>query len=262
MFDLHQINWLYSLSGFFVGMLVGLTGVGGGSLMTPLLVLMFGVAPATAVGTDLLYAAITKSGGVVVHGLHRTIEWKIVRRLAAGSVPATALTIFALSRIGANPQAKYSVISTTLGLALILTSVALIFRKRLLAALTPIFERLDDRQRLGLTVTLGAFLGVFVSISSVGAGAIGVTALLLLYPGLPTVRIVGTDIAHAVPLTLIAGMGHWYLGSINWAILVSLVIGSLPGILVASHVATYVPERVLRPLLAATLAIVGFRLAI
>ncbi len=262
MFDWHQINWLYSVSGFFVGMLVGLTGVGGGSLMTPLLVLLFGVAPATAVGTDLLYAAVTKSGGVVVHGWHRTIDWTIVRRLAAGSVPATALTILALSHVGSDPHAKHSLISTTLGLALILTSVALIFRKWLLAALAPAVEKLDDRRKLWLTVALGALLGVFVSVSSVGAGAIGVTALLLLYPALPTVRIVGSDIAHAVPLTLVAGLGHWYLGSVDWAMLVSLVIGSLPGIVVASHLASRVPERVLRPLLAATLVVVGFRLAI
>ncbi len=262
MFDWHQINWLYSLSGFFVGVLVGLTGVGGGSLMTPLLVLLFGIAPATAVGTDLLYAAVTKSGGVVVHGLHRTIDWKIVRRLATGSVPATALTILVLGRIGADTHAKHSLITTTLGLALILTSIALIFRKRLLVVLAPVVDNLSDHQRLWLTVTLGAFLGVFVSISSVGAGAIGVTALLLLYPTLPTIRIVGADIAHAVPLTLIAGMGHWYLGSVDWSMLLSLVIGSLPGIVLASHVASRVPERVLRPLLAATLAIVGLRLAI
>ncbi|WP_158810894.1 sulfite exporter TauE/SafE family protein [Beijerinckia sp. L45] len=260
--DWHQINWLYTASGFAVGVLVGLTGVGGGSLMTPLLVLLFGVAPATAVGTDLLYAAITKSGGVVVHGLHRTIDWRIVRRLTSGSVPATALTIFALSRMGVDGHGKHGLISTMLGLALVLTAIAIVFRKVMLVRLAPAVERLGERKKLWLTVLLGAFLGIFVSISSVGAGAIGVTVLLLLYPTLPTVRVVGADIAHAVPLTLIAGMGHWYLGSVNWAILVSLIIGSLPGIMLSSHVASKVPETVLRPLLAAILAIVGVRLVV
>ncbi len=261
MFDWHQINWLYSLSGFAVGILVGLTGVGGGSLMTPLLVLVFGVSPATAVGTDLLYAAITKSGGMVVHNIHKTIDWKIVRRLATGSVPATALTIFVLSLYGVNDHAKHNLISTVLGIALILTAIAIVFRKVLVTKLSPAIDNLGETGKLWLTIGLGVFLGVFVSISSVGAGAIGVTVLLLLYPKLPTVRIVGADIAHAVPLTLVAGMGHWYLGSVNWAVLVSLIIGSLPGIMIASHLASRAPERVLRPLMAATLAIVGLRLA-
>ena len=260
--DWHQINWLYTASGFVVGVLVGLTGVGGGSLMTPLLVLLFGVAPATAVGTDLLYAAITKSGGVLVHGLHKTIDWRIVRRLASGSVPATAITILALSRMGVDGHGRHGLISTTLGVALVLTAVAIVFRKLMLERLAPMIEGLGDARKRWLTVALGAFLGVFVSISSVGAGAIGVTVLLLLYPTLPTVRVVGADIAHAVPLTLIAGMGHWYLGSVNWAILVSLIIGSLPGIMLASHVASRVPELFLRPLLAAILAIVGVRLVV
>ena len=259
----HHINWLYSISGFFVGALVGLTGVGGGSLMTPLLVLLFGVAPATAVGTDLLYAAITKSGGMLVHSLHRTVEWRIVGRLAAGSVPATAATILTLDRFGIpNHPASHDLISIVLGVALIMTALSLVFRRRLLATLAPRMERLSARGKLALTVALGAFLGVFVSISSVGAGAIGVTVLLLIYPALPTVRIVGSDIAHAVPLTLVAGAGHWYLGSVDFAMLLSLTIGSLPGIMIASHLAGRVPEPILRPLLAATLAIVGFRLAI
>ena len=263
MLDWHHINWLYTLSGFFVGVLVGLTGVGGGSLMTPLLVLLFGIAPATAVGTDLLYAAITKSGGMLVHGIHRTIDWRIVRRLATGSVPATALTVIALGRLGIGTRhPSHDVISITLGVALIMTAVSLVFRKRLLLKLAPIMERLSDGKRHALTVALGLFLGVFVSISSVGAGAIGVTVLVLWFPTLPTVRIVVSDFAHAVPLPLLAGAGHWYLGSVDTRMLLSLVIGSLPGIMIASHLARRVPDRVLRPLLAATLAIVVFRLAI
>lgn len=258
---LAQINWLYSLSGFFVGVLVGLTGVGGGSLMTPLLVLVFGITPATAVGTDLLYAAITKTGGIAVHGLNKTIDWRIVRRLATGSVPATALTLLFLSYIGIKGHAQHSVITTVLGVALLLTAISLIFRKFILYRLAPIMEGMTDRQQAILTVLLGLFLGVFVSISSVGAGAIGVTVLLTLYPRAPLVRIVGADIAHAVPLTLIAGLGHWYLGSVNWAVLGSLLIGSLPGIAIASQLASRAPDKVLRPIIAAVLTVVGLRLA-
>ena len=256
-----HINWMYALSGFVVGGLVGLTGVGGGSLMTPLLVLVFGINPAMAVGTDLLYAAITKSGGVVVHGFNKTIDWRIVRRLAAGSVPATAATIALMSRIGIDGHARHSLISTTLGVALVFTAAAIIFRRAMLDRFAPIMEAMSERRRAMLTVALGLFLGVFVSISSVGAGAIGVTVLLILYPRSSLVRVVGADIAHAVPLTLIAGLGHWYLGSVNWTILGSLLVGSLPGIAIASQLAAYAPDRVLRVIMAATLALVGLRLA-
>lgn len=254
-----HLDWTYSVAGLLVGVLVGMTGVGGGSLMTPLLVLLFGVSPATAVGTDLLFACLTKTTGVAVHGFHNTVDWKIVRRLAAGSVPATAATILTLAYLGRNGHDE---ISTVLGFALVMTAIALVFRRTILARLAPWVESLDEQNRLGLTVALGVFLGIFVSISSVGAGAIGVTALLLLYPNLPTVRIVGSDIAHAVPLTLVAGIGHWFIGSVDVSILGSLLVGSIPGIVVSSYFASRVPERVLRPLLAGTLAIVGLRLAI
>ena len=151
-------------------------------------------------------------------------------------------------------------ITTTLGFALILTAVTLIFRRRLLAAAASLLDKRSDRQIAWLTTTLGAILGVLVSISSVGAGAIGVTALLMLYPKMQTVRIVGTDIAHAVPLTLLAGAGHWWLGSVDWLLLVSLLSGSIPGIAIGSHIASLVPDSVLRPLMAGTLALVGGRL--
>ena len=258
---LSHIEWAYSLSGFVVGVLVGLTGVGGGSLMTPLLVLLFGIAPATAVGTDLLYAAVTKSGGIVVHGFNRTIDWSIVRRLAAGSIPATALTLLYLHHLGLDGHARHSLISSVLGVALVLTAIAMVFRRLLLDRVAPVMEDLSERKRIALTVALGLFLGVFVSISSVGAGAIGVTVLLTLYPRAPLVRIVGADIAHAVPLTLIAGLGYWYMGSVNWQVLGSLLVGSLPGIAIGSQVASRAPDKVLRPIMAAILTVVGLRLA-
>ena len=254
-----MINWLYSLSGLAVGLLVGFTGVGGGSLMTPLLVLLFGIHPATAVGTDLLYAGLTKIAGSAVHGAHGSVDWRIVRRLTAGSAPAALLTLMSLNMFGGDTQQTNAMISSVLGFALILTAITLLARNWLLSRLAARMERLNDRQIAWLTVVTGAVLGVLVSISSVGAGAIGVTVLLL-YPKLPTVRIVGSDIAHAVPLTLIAGAGHWWIGSVNLPLLASLLVGSIPGIAIGSLFASRVPDRVLRPLLASTLALVGGRL--
>ncbi len=257
---LHLINPLYTLSGLVIGALVGFTGVGGGSLMTPLLVLLFGIHPATAVGTDLLYAGITKICGSAVHSRNDAIDWRVVRRLASGSVPAAALALLTLAHFGVDSKGTNSAITTTLGFALMLTAVTLVFRRRLLSVVAVFLDRRSDKEIGMLTVTLGAVLGVLVSISSVGAGAIGVTVLLMLYPRMPTVRIVGTDIAHAVPLTLIAGAGHWLIGSIDWVLLVSLLTGSLPGIAIGSHFASRVPERVLRPLMAGTLALVAGKL--
>jgi uncharacterized membrane protein YfcA len=257
----HAINWGYSISGLLVGLLVGFTGVGGGSLMTPLLVLVFGVHPSTAVGTDLLYAGITKITGSAVHSLHNTVDWKVVRRLALGSAPAALLTLLALAHFGQGSKTTSQLITTTLGFALLLTAVTILFRKWLIAHYGRALEKASERDISLLTTGLGVLLGVLVTISSVGAGALGVTALLMLYPNMPTVRLVGSDIAHAVPLTLIAGAGHWYLGSVNIPMLGSLLIGSIPGIMLGSHFASRVPDRFLRSLLAGTLALVGARLA-
>ncbi|HET7595213.1 MAG TPA: sulfite exporter TauE/SafE family protein [Stellaceae bacterium] len=254
------IEPLYSLSGFAVGMLVGMTGVGGGSLMTPLLILLFGIHPATAVGSDLLYAAATKTAGTLAHGLNDTIEWRVVGRLAAGSVPMTALTLFALSKLDLGGAAASGLITVVLSGALFVTAGALIFRRHILAAYGERFRRLDARQAAMLTIATGAVLGVLVSISSVGAGAIGVSALVLLYPRLPMARIVGSDIAHAVPLTLLAGIGHWIMGSVDWHLIGSLLAGSLPGIFLGSYMSSRVPDAVLRFTLATTLIVVGGKL--
>jgi uncharacterized protein len=257
---IHAINWLYAASGFVVGALVGMTGVGGGSLMTPVLILLFGIHPSTAVGTDLLYACATKTAGTAVHGFLRTVDWRVVRRLAAGSIPATALTILALSWFGVQGRAANNLITIVLGLALLTTSAALVFRPQLIVLYAARVGKLGAGRTATLTIAVGAVLGVMVSISSVGAGALGVTVLLLLYPELPTARIVGSDIAHAVPLTLVAGLGHWALGSIDWPLLGSLLVGSLPGIVLGSYVSSRVPEVALRLTLAAVLLVVAGRL--
>jgi hypothetical protein len=253
---------LYVASGFVVGLLVGQTGVGGGSLMTPLLVLLFGIHPTTAVGTDLLYAAASKTVGTAVHGANRTVEWRVVGRLATGSVPATLLTLLAMSRINLMSPGTGHVISMVLGIALLLTAASLFLRRWFIPAVAPTVARITPRTRRNLTILCGAVLGVLVSISSVGAGAIGVTALILLYPELPLPRIVGSDIAHAVPLTLIAGMGHWWLGAVDWTLLAALLTGAIPGIILGSFLASRVPEFVLRPLLASVLCVVGARLVL
>jgi uncharacterized membrane protein YfcA len=255
------IHPLYVASGFSVGLLVGMTGVGGGSLMTPLLILLFGVHPATAVGTDLLYAAATKAGGGVVHGWARSIHWPAVIRLASGSIPASILTLVVLWRLDLNAETARSLVNSVLCFALLLTAVSLIFRKAVLETLRWRLERLDAATIARSTVLVGAALGVLVSISSVGAGAVGVTALLLLYPQLPMARVVGSDIAHAVPLTLIAGAGHWAMGAVDWQLMGVLLIGSLPGIVIGSYCAARVPETALRLLLAATLIMVSGKLA-
>jgi uncharacterized protein len=259
---LPHIDLLYSLSGLFVGFLVGLTGVGGGSLMTPILVLLFNVHPATAVGTDLLYAAATKTTGTFVHGLKGTIDWRITGRLAAGSVPAAALTLWVLHACGLESHGTNRMIQLVLGGALLLTSVALLFRPQLAAFAARRARETGPARTLAATVFTGAVLGVLVSLTSVGAGAIGVTVLLLLYPTLPTTRIVGSDIAHAVPLTLVAGLGHWLLGSVDWGMLLSLLVGSLPGIVLGSLLSTRAPEGLLRRVLAATLVAVGAKLVL
>lgn len=255
------MDWLYPLSGFAVGVIVGLTGVGGGSLMTPLLVLLFNVHPATAVGTDLLYAAVTKAGGTVVHGRKKHIEWKITGLLALGSIPAAGITIWVLSYLPHRSPEVTHLISTGLGFALLLTSIAIIFGRRLKDYAASHDQAGWRSAHLGkITVFVGITLGVLVSISSVGAGALGVAALFFLYPKLSPVRIVGSDVAHAVPLTLVAGMGHWWLGSVDWVLLGSLLIGSLPGIWVGSHLSAKVPERVLRNMLATMLVLIGSKL--
>jgi uncharacterized membrane protein YfcA len=251
---------LYVISGFGVGLLVGMTGVGGGSLMTPLLILLFGVHPAAAVGTDLLYAAATKTGGSLVHSWSRTIYWPAVLRLASGSIPASIVTMLFMSQYDLNSAAARSLINLVLCFALCLTALSLIFRKVLLERLRQRLERVSPKVTERATIVVGVALGVLVSISSVGAGAVGVTVLLLLYPRLPIPRLVGSDIAHAVPLTLVAGIGHWAMGAVDWHLMGVLLIGSLPGIVIGSYLAVRVPEAALRLILATVLVIVAGKL--
>jgi len=240
--------------------LVGLTGVGGGSLMTPLLVLLFGFHPATAVGTDLLYASVTKTAGTFVHGKRETVDWKIVGGLATGSVPAAIVTLLVMAYFGVAGGHSAIVLNLLLGGALLVTSFAVFFRPWILNWAGHHIDAMEARRVSHWTILLGAALGVLVSITSVGAGALGTTALLILYPKLPVARIAGSDIAHAVPLTLIAGIGHWFMGSVDLTLMVALLAGSIPGIIVGSLLATRSSDAVLRPILAATLLLSSVKL--
>ncbi|QNA90152.1 sulfite exporter TauE/SafE family protein [Massilia sp. Dwa41.01b] len=251
----------YIAAGFAVGLLVGMTGVGGGSLMTPLLTLLFGVSPTVAVGTDLAFASITKSAGTVTHRFNRTVNWAIVRRLCLGALPAALVATLLLSRYGTVQAEIGQLIRYSIAVSVMLTVVALLFRRRMVAWVNAQPGRQLQGRALHLaTIGAGALLGTLVTISSIGAGAVGATLLVLLYPKLTPAEVAGTDIAYAVPLTAIAAFGHWWLGSIDWMLLLTLLIGSLPGITLGSMLARKVPERFLRALLALTLTGVAFKL--
>jgi uncharacterized membrane protein YfcA len=256
------IHPLYAFSGLLVGALVGLTGVGGGSLMTPLLILLFGVHPTTAVGTDLLFAAATKTVGTTIHSAGKTVDWRIVGRLALGSVPATLLALAGLAYLGASSKAVTGLISVVLGGALLISAAMLVLKDRFIAMAARRNPDFGLQTSFWMTVGVGFVLGILVSLSSVGAGALGTVALILLYPRLPIVRIVGSDIAHAVPLTLLAGIGHWYLGVVNFEILGSLLVGSVPGIILGSYTARFAPDAVLKYGLASVLTLVGVKMLV
>lgn len=251
-------------AGFSVGVVIGLTGIGGGSLMTPLLVLVFGVAPATAVGTDLLFAAATKGIGTVVHGWKRSVEWRVVAWLALGSIPAALGTIGLLAAVSATSDTRDSVMTVTLGVMLIATALSLAFKSGLQRLNRAFATRQPSptahKVRPFAIALVGIVIGSAVALSSVGAGAIGIAALLFFCPMLNGVRVVGTDIAHAVPLTLVAGLGHASIGNVDWDLLTALLVGSLPGVAVGSFLAGKLPERVIRYSLVAMLLVTGGRM--
>ena len=243
-------------SGFAVGAIVGLTGVGGGSLMTPLLIGLFKLNPAVAIGTDLWFAALTKAGGSVAHHRHGHVDGLVVKRLLCGSLPACGLTLLAM-RFGPWTLGSTQMLSFSLGVALLLTAVAVLCKPAWQGLAVRLHQRLAPRHVPALTVLSGLALGVLVTLTSVGAGALGATLILLLYPNLPATRLVGTDIAHAVPLTLVAGIGHAWMGHVDVGLLAALLIGSLPGIWLGSQLTRHLPESLLRSLLAATLLSAG-----
>ena len=254
----------FTIAGFIVGFVVGMTGVGGGSLMTPILVLGFGIKPAIAVGTDLLFAAITKSGGVFVHHKHGNIQWNVVGLLATGSIPASLISILIIKYLDKTGVNYDNLIMITLSIALILTAVFLLTRNQIHRL--SMNEKFDAIKALHLkfckpvTIFAGVLIGILVTLSSVGAGVIGAAFLFFLYPKLKTIQIVATDLAHAIPITAIAGLGHAHIGTVDYPLLVSLIIGSIPGIYLGSHFGTFLPDKIMRPVLASMLLIIGVRL--
>lgn len=257
----HLLGAAYTLSGFIVGVLIGLSGIGGGSLLTPLLVTVFGQSPAVSVGTDLAFAAGTKLIATVSQDFRARVDWPIVRRMAAGSLPGALLVLL---WAGARPIAVVNaMIPEALALLLLLTAAALLLRQRLrtwgLSATAALLTKVASYQAAA-TVAMGVLLGMAVALTSVGAGALGTVALAFLYPlRLSTERLVATDIAQALPLTLLAASGHAALGHTDWGLLANLLLGSVPGVLLGSRLSVKAPDQLVRGCLAAMLGVSAWR---
>jgi len=253
-----MMDWIAILSGFGVGAIVGMTGVGGGSLMTPLLLSVFKLNPAVAIGTDLWFAAVTKTAGSVSHHRAGHVQWRITGLLLAGSIPASLATI-ALMHFSGLDKGWAGALTFSLGIALLLTAVVVAYKQAWQAVGLRLERWLPEARKPALTLLCGVVLGVLVSLSSIGAGAIGATLIMLLYPRLPSQRVVGTDIAHAVPLTLVAGIGHATLGNVDWTLLASLLVGGIPGIWLGAQLTRRMPEQLVRALLCVALVTAGLK---
>nr|WP_297352225.1 sulfite exporter TauE/SafE family protein [uncultured Caldimonas sp.] len=252
------MDWLAVISGFGVGAIVGMTGVGGGSLMTPLLISVFKLNPAVAIGTDLWFAAITKTSGSIAHHRHGQVDYRITGLMLLGSIPAAVVTIALMHYTGVT-KGWASALTFSLGIALLLTAVTVAYKQAWHSLALRLQRWLPEHRKPALTVLAGLILGVLVSLSSIGAGAIGATLILFLYPQLETRRLVGTDIAHAVPLTLVAGIGHATLGHVDWGLLVALLLGSIPGIWLGAQLTRKMPDRLVRALLCVSLVTAGLK---
>jgi uncharacterized membrane protein YfcA len=254
-------DFTYAIAGALVGLLVGLTGVGGGSLMTPLLTLIFGISPSIAVGTDLAFAALTKGVGTFAHRIHGQIRWDIVKFLCIGSLPAAILAILILKQLGSISDSWQQYIRFSIGISVLLTALSLIFRSKIKNWLNlhPNYQ-LEGSPRKIATVIAGIVIGILVTVSSIGAGAIGATFIIFLYPNIKPAHVAGTDIAYAVPLTGIAALGHLWLGTINFGLLFALLIGSIPAIWIGANLAKTFPEKLTRGVLVGVLTFVGLKL--
>jgi len=252
------VDWTAIASGFLVGAIIGVTGVGGGSLMTPLLLSAFRLTPALAIGTDLWFAALTKCSGCVAHARHGHVKWRITGLLLAGSIPSSILTVAVLRASGLS-KGSMGTLTFALGIALLLTAAVVALKKSWQALGLRLERFIPESRKPLLTVLSGVLLGVLVSLSSIGAGAIGATLILLIYPRLQARYIVGSDIAHAVPLTLVAGIGHATLGNVAWALLVPLLLGSIPGIWLGALLTRRLPDGAVRALLCGSLLLAGWK---
>lgn len=257
------MHWSEFFAGALTGLSVGLTGVGGGALMTPILLLVFGVAPATAVGTDLWFAAITKLVATKIHHGHNLIDWEVVRRLWMGSLTFSALTLVYLTW-NPIPAGGIHFLKVAIAGSILLTSMGLMFQTRLHRWGMQL--RLTEPTRFKawqgpLTVLAGALLGLLVTLTSVGAGSLGVVFMVHLYPlRLTPSRLVATDIVHAIPLALFAGLGHMVVGNVNFVLLGNLLLGSIPAVIIGAKLSSRIAPTWLRGLLVCVLLIVGIKL--
>ncbi|WP_407492036.1 sulfite exporter TauE/SafE family protein [Acinetobacter baumannii] len=256
----------FILAGMLVGFCVGITGVGGGSLMTPILISLFRIEPHIAIGTDLLYAAISKFCGSMVHAKKLNIVWPIVLWLAVGSIPASFGTAWVLEHYLSQSTHYKAVLTMVLGFMLTLTGVSIIFRTRIEKFFNKFRnkentqtenEQLAVQNKRTYIVIMGIILGVFVTLSSVGAGAFGIMALVIMFPNLPMIRIIGSDVVHAVLLTLVAGLGHMSAGNVDFVLLMWLLVGSIPAIIIGTLISSRMPERLIRKILGITLFALG-----
>ncbi|MDC4630079.1 sulfite exporter TauE/SafE family protein [Acinetobacter baumannii] len=256
----------FILAGMLVGFCVGITGVGGGSLMTPILIGLFRIEPHIAIGTDLLYAAISKFCGSMVHAKKLNIVWPIVLWLAVGSIPASFGTAWVLEHYLSQSTHYKAVLTMVLGFMLTLTGVSIIFRTRIEKFFNKFRnkentqtenEQLSVQNKRTYIVIMGIILGVFVTLSSVGAGAFGIMALVIMFPNLPMIRIIGSDVVHAVLLTLVAGLGHMSAGNVDFVLLMWLLVGSIPAIIIGTLISSRMPERLIRKILGITLFALG-----
>ncbi len=257
----------YILAGVLVGFCVGVTGVGGGSLMTPILISLFKIEPHIAIGTDLLYAAISKFCGSFVHAKKLNIVWPIVLWLALGSIPASLATTWVLDNYLSQSTHYKAILTMVLGFMLTLTGISIVFRTQVERFFSKFGKKLEpqdiehERQRFKekrfYILFMGVILGIFVTLSSVGAGAFGIMALIIMFPNLPMIRIIGSDVVHAVLLTLVAGIGHMNSGNVDFNLLMWLLVGSIPAIVVGTLVSSHLPEKIIRKILGITLFAIG-----
>ncbi|MEH6626852.1 MAG: sulfite exporter TauE/SafE family protein [Motiliproteus sp.] len=252
----------YSFAGLVVGFIVGLTGIGGGALMTPILIVGFGINPVVAVSTDLMYAAFTKAGGVWPYAKKKLVNWRIVIALLAGSVPGALITLWFLQGLDGLEQIE-PLINITLGISLVLTSIAVFLRSRIrefvINSKAEALKVVVRRWRMVFTTVAGLALGALVTLSSVGAGALGTALLIILFPHMTMPMIVATDLVHAVVLTSVAGVGHWQMGNVDVTLLLYLLVGSLPGVYVGGHLGTRLSAKIIQPLMGGLLLAIGLK---
>lgn len=255
------MDFRVSILGFLVGVLVGLTGMGGGAVMTPALILLGLARPVIAVGTDLLWGTLTKAAGSLVHWRQKTIDFKIVLRLAIGSIPGALLGLALLVHLHhSNSAAMDKFVVRMLGVALMVVASSLFVRSLWKRRIRNTSEHADTKQLAWLTLLIGATVGFLVSLTSVGSGSLIIACLVILYPATPLRRIVGSDIVHALLLLGVSAVGHLGIGSVNVPLLGALLIGSIPGVWLGSKMSATVPEKFLQPILATTLFFLGYKL--